>query len=65
MFKNVKRLAFLTLLVGFTSLMTTGCKTGEGCEAANSWKNGQDQELSTKRGKSSLFSKKERKRNGR
>ena len=65
MFKNVKRLAFLTLLVGFTSLMTTGCKTGEGCEAANSWKNGQDQELSTKRGKSNLFSKKERKRSGR
>lgn len=63
--KYTKRLAFLTLLGGFMCFMNTGCKTGEGCEAANAWETSKDQELSTKRGKSNLFSKKDRKRVGR
>jgi len=65
MMKYAKRLAFLTLLVGSVGFMTTGCKTGEGCEAANAWETSKDQELSTKRGKSNLFSKKQRKKMGR
>lgn len=50
--------------VGSFLFAGTGCKTGEGCdnEIKYSVKTDKNGDLSTKRGKSNLFSKKQRKK---
>ena len=61
--KSLFSLLSMVLLLAFVSPMTS-CKTGEGC--ANEAAYGAPEDLSSKkankRGKSSLFSKKQRKR---
>jgi len=54
-------LLFIALMACFS---VSSCKTGEGCESTESYKAGTNRkgELSTKRGKSNLFSKKQRKK---
>ena len=52
------------LFVGLVYFAGSGCKTGEGCdnEIKYSVKTDKNGDLSTKRGKSNLFSKKQRKK---
>lgn len=61
--KNTKRLLLVCLLgLGLTAI-NTGCKTGEGCDQASySADTDKDGNLSMKRGKSNLYSKKQRKK---
>lgn len=53
----------LALFACFLVVSTSSCKTGEGCNT-DQWqaKTDKDGNLSTKRGKSGLFSKKEKKK---
>lgn len=62
--KRLKHILLLTLVFGCSSLVFTSCKTGEGCDAATNYEKDADLEnyKEGKRGKSNLFSKKERKR---
>ncbi|MFM2394391.1 MAG: hypothetical protein RLZZ546_2373 [Bacteroidota bacterium] len=55
-------LAFSLILISFLSL--SSCKTGEGCGLEEKYgaKIGDDGSMSSKRGSSNLFSKKQRKR---
>jgi len=60
----MKRSTLFLLLFACLSLTTvSSCKTGEGCNT-DQWnaKTDKDGNMSTKRGKSGLFSKKEQKR---
>ena len=61
--KTKQFLMILALGTGL-SLMSTGCKTGEGCDNQARYAAGTDKDgnLTTKRGKSNLFSKKQRKK---
>lgn len=62
--KNLRKYALFLGLLGFLSFNTTSCKTGEGCENAQ-YQTGEELEnFKGKRGKSGLFSKKEKKRMG-
>lgn len=65
--KKFKNWGFFTLLGLFICLSMPSCKTGEGCDAQTKYavETDKDGNMSTKRGKSNLFSKKERKRNKR
>ncbi len=61
--RYIRRFLILGLFCGLLS-MNSSCKTGEGCgnEQKYSPKTDKKGNLSTKRGKSNLFSKKQRKR---
>lgn len=63
---KAKKILMIFMLGMGLSLISTGCKTGEGCEMNNPDKLGaktdKDGNMSTKRGKSNLFSKKQRKK---
>jgi len=63
-FSGIKILVFL-LFIGLTFSLNS-CKTGEGCDNQESYqaKTDKNGNLSTKRGKSGLFSKKQKKRMG-
>jgi len=52
-----KYLYILATLLFFGILTTnaTSCRTGYGCPAEEAYEKGQDQKMSTKRGKSKLF----------
>ena len=63
----LKKTLFIALFAGFTLIVSTtitSCKTKEGCglEEKYSAPTNRDGSLSTKRGKSNLFSKKKRKK---
>jgi len=60
--KNLKKFLLFSALVFSMSLFSSGCKTGEGCPTP---KEPDLSEYNGKRGKSTLFSKKERKKMGR
>jgi len=64
--KKMRKLKRYLLLFGLgfgLMTVTQSCKTGEGCDQSGySAKTDKDGNLSMKRGKSSLFSKKKRKR---
>ena len=62
-----KKLLFITLFAAFSLIVSTtmtSCKTKEGCglEEKYSTPSNKDGSMSTKRGKSNLFSKKKRKK---
>jgi len=59
-----KHIFALFLLACFCSLTLNSCKTGEGCAATEHYqaKTNKSGQLSTKKGKSNLFSKKQRKK---
>jgi predicted small secreted protein len=63
----MKKVLFTALFVSFSIIVTstiTSCKTNEGCGLEEKYAppTGKDGRLSTKRGKSNLFSKKQRKK---
>jgi len=62
--KKLVKLGILTSILGFGLIKFTGCKTGEGCDSQTKYsaQTDKDGNLSTKRGKSNLFSKKQRKK---
>lgn len=63
--KNFRKYVILVGIVGVLGLFVTGCKTGEGCDTAK-YETAEDlSDYNGKRGKSNLFSKKERKKNRR
>lgn len=64
--KRLKNILGMALILGSLSLFATSCKTGEGCDAASNYEKDADLDnyKDGKRGKSNLFSKKQRKRMG-
>lgn len=61
--KSATRILLLFGLLGAISTLNYSCKTGEGCDTAKfNAKSDKDGNLTTKRGKSGLFSKKQKKR---
>ena len=63
----MKKLLYLLIFIGFWAFLTTNCtscKTKEGCGLEKKYapKTDRSGKMSTKRGKSTLFSKKQRKR---
>lgn len=62
--KNTKKIMLFCLLGLGIATTNTGCKTGEGCENTLKYAAETDGEkgLSMKRGKSNLYSKKQRKK---
>jgi len=62
---SVTKLLVFIAIIGLSSSLSS-CKTGEGCENQERYqaKTDKDGNLSTKRGKSDLFSKKQRKKMG-
>lgn len=50
------------LIMGLFATNMSSCKAGYGCPAEEAYEKSKDQPLSNKRGKSNLFSKKQRKK---
>lgn len=67
--KSIVKILLISGLFGAISMFSYSCKTGEGCpadikfkEMEEKRKNGEVPEMSTKRGKSGLWSKKQKKK---
>lgn len=64
-FHKYRQFLLLALFLGF-AMLETSCKTGEGCDNQEQYqvKTDKDGNLTSKRGSSNLFSKKQRKKMG-